>query len=1306
MESSTPLTPSQRFAIAARGNVLVAAGAGTGKTLTLVERCLALIEEGCQLEEILMVTFTEAAAAEMRQRIRLALEAKQAAHPVQEKWAESLAMLDTASISTLHAFCAQLVREDFHQLGIDPSLKVLDESQAALLSRQVMDQIFEQRYQAGSDRTEEFHHLIRTTGHGSDAALRRLALRVHNFVRTLASPEAWLRGQWEGFQDPQPTMWKQWLVRGFPGWARTSLEILRSQPPDNRQALACASVLETAMEALRLSQAELPGLHPEPLLVVAVAVAKIRALDQEKNWPHGTKGRYRDPIKWVLAEAEFLSSLVEPGGSVAPMQQDWTWARRPMIAFLDLVREFGAAFDQAKRELSAVDFADLEQHALRLLRHADTGEATPLAQAWRRRIKHVFVDEYQDINAAQDAILRALSREGAESNRCLVGDVKQSIYRFRLANPSIFRHYEKEWAEGLPHHQRIFLSDNFRSHGALLDFINAFFRELMRPAAGGIAYGPDAELQSAAPRPDQPSFSTERGSSPASQVKARQRGGKSSREKARNASREMGNPLHLSFDDSHEQRLTESERERRVELHLLAPPSDGFDLPAIRADDEDGEEAEELDLPAAEKEARLVALRLRELKEQGYPVWDSDAGQFRPMRWRDVVILLRSPKNNVESYAKEFYRLSVPLHAPRGGFYEELEVMDLLNLIRLLDNPLQDIPLVAVLRSPLAGLTLDELAEIRAAHRQGLYWAALQRFHAAAPSASRNPERCSQHLKRPESRSEAQNAGSSATVEIHEARSTWEKVDEFLKAFHRWRELIRQTSLSQCLEAVLEETHYEALLQAGPRGPERLANLRQFQALARQYDPYQRQGVYRFLNFVAAQQEVQADRDSARVLVEDAVQLLSIHRSKGLEFPIVVLAGLGRTFNVSSLREEILLDEEYGLCPRVSPPDSDFRYPSLPYWLARKRERAELLGEEMRLLYVAMTRARDKLVLAGRAPARLPKSWALPAGKTLTDLEIASERSFLGWIILWLRQQGTILDWSSAGQGRNQLASWRIYPDAQLEHRQPKRGSAPVSNAMQGTINADALRQLRERMEFHYPHSAAAVEPGKTSVSSLRRRIVAERTDEAAPAAFLKPSWFGRPSRGRAELSSTERGTAHHAFLQHAALENMCALEKLGAEAERLVQAGILTASEKQSLDLSALLAFWNSGVGQSIWERRAWVHREMPFTARISAADLAVPHSRWKLAGIRIPQHEFLVVQGVVDLAVLLPEELWIIDFKTDQVTSESCSEKTAAYEPQLSLYAWALERIYRRPVTSCWLHFLSIQQTVPIAASEGRAY
>ncbi|MGA3266548.1 MAG: UvrD-helicase domain-containing protein [Verrucomicrobiota bacterium] len=1278
------LTPAQRQAVAARGNVLVMAGAGTGKTRTLIARCLDCVcRERASLDELLVVTFTEAAALELRERLRQALDQQARVNPDDSHWAAQLALFDAAHIGTLHGFCLKLAREHFYELGLDPQFAVLDAGEARLLAGEMLEEELQRQYAGNDDLAQAVRQLIQVYGGGRDENIRRLVLQIHNYAQTRPDADGWLARQVGEFSVAEPAQWRAWLLNAIGDWRDEWGPIFEGLAPANVKARELAGIL-ARLPAMASHDAPAQRLSRK---LAAGVLEQIVAADA--NWPAKQKTALRKPLEDFFDEARFLVSLAVMNDGKDPLAEDWDWIRGHMTALLRLTRNFAARFAARKGDDGVADFHDLEQFALKLLWDFSADRPTPIAAHWRGKIRFVFVDEYQDINAAQDKIIQALGREAGgrpalpgefrpptmdahrgheppphtppgghplplggegrgegavlapqfhgQANRFLVGDVKQSIYRFRLADPGIFRKYAATWQGATG--QTFPLTENFRSREPLLHLINSVFSLLMREEVGGVDYHAGGELQFGASEP-----SPKPGPAP--------------------------------------------DTAPRVELILGW--SEGPNGTA--ADEEPGAGAAEL--PAAEQEARRLAQRLADLKAARHEIRDRD-GRLRPVEWRDMAVLLRAPAGKADAYAREFERAGVPLVVERGGFYDSAEILDLLSLLQLLDNPLQDIPCLAVLRSPIVGLSLDELAAIRLAAKDVHFWTALNRMA---------------------------DAGRGAPDDLPG------KIGEWLKRYSRWRKLARQSSLSDGLETILAETHYAEWLRTRPRGARRLANVNQLLNLARRFDQFQRQGLFRFLRFIQAQREAGVEPDVAAATDENAVRLMSIHQSKGLEFPVVAVADLAKPFNQQDLRSEIILDERFGLCPRVKPPHTGRRYPSLSHWLAQRHQRRELWGEELRLFYVAVTRARDTLILSASITHKKWETlWAGPPAVAARDILAAN--SHADWLGLWFAAQISGSEAQQLTEGELPHLRWRIVgtpmaksekpefetagemsavgrrcraakgsqsPEAELE----TAGGAGAPASRPGIKPADAAGELpelneatRERLHamlvWKYPFAAATRQPAKSSVTALRRQ--AEESDEEAAPLFPRQR-TPRPGRRAARLSPAEIGAAHHKFLQFVALEKSGSLTTLAQEARRLESEKILSADERAALDLVAVADFWNSATGKKIREHGALVKRELPFTAGFSQAELAEIQGNPPEAGL---ENEFVVVQGVADLAVVLPEEIWLVDFKTDDLSAAELPAKVKSYTRQLKLYASALAGIYARPVTHCWLHFLSLRHS-----------
>jgi ATP-dependent helicase/nuclease subunit A len=1218
------LTPAQRDAIAARGNVLVMAGAGTGKTRTLVERCLdcLLLEQPpASIDEILMVTFTEAAAAEMRKRIRERLEEESLRNGVNNRWQEQLALFETAHFGTLHSFCLQLVRQHFYQLELDPQLSVLAEEEARLLAEETLDNLFQRHYSGTGAIDQAVQRLIQSHGRGWDLPIRSLVLRLHHYSQTLPNPTAWLDCQSALFDNPEPMTWRGWWQEALARFPEQWLAALGSLSSSNVIAAQCEAAIRNIS----------PGASPAVLADVFVRIAAA-----QENCPPKKRKLSLRPLELFLNEAAFLGSFIGRPGRADPLTEDWSWVRHEMSTLVELAREFSQAFCEAKRELAMVDFHDLEQYALRLLWDHTADQPTSIARHWRDRLRFIFVDEYQDINAAQDQIIKALAREGSQSNRFLVGDVKQSIYRFRLANPYIFQNYAHQWRRGaqgtvLP------LADNFRSREPLLQFVNSLFGLLITQDSVGINYAAEGALQFGA-----------------------------AADRAVLSAQALGEPA--------------------VESHFLL--KSGADSP----EDENEESealAEVIDLQEADKEARLVAMRLREVHAEKHPVWDLQMKSFRPVDWKDMAILLRSPAKKAESYAKEFARLNLPLQVARTSFYRSIEVSDLLSLLQLFDNPLQDLPLLAVLHSPLVGLSATELAEIRLVAPKARFWTTLNRWHRSCkPAPKRRAANETPDLF-------AGNDAEAATPETHS------KVGSFLARFARWRRLARQAPLSACLETVLSETHYTSWLLTQPRGTQRQANVQRLVTLAQEFDRYQRQGLFRFLKLTEARQIAESEPEVAASTSENAVRLMSIHQSKGLEFPVVVVADLGKPFNLIDLHADIILDEQYRLCPQIKPPETGKRYPSISYWLARRRQLRELLGEELRLLYVATTRARDTLILSGaissKKLASLRQNQVQPSTATLL-----AARSYIDWFGLWFSLNVRAENKDELA-GKTSLIRWFIHDQSKLA--EPLKAAALPESLGLGEIDfqSENWQRVQRRLTWQYPFSAATQQPAKTSVSALRRQAEVDNSQEAA--AFwrgpgrrppLAKQVTGLSSAEGRELTSLDIGNAHHEFLQQLSLTRVSTAAELAQEAKRLESEARLAPEHAAVLDFESLAHFWNSELGRRVRTSSEFIQRELAFTARFTAGELTAIVG----LGSEAPEVEsdFVLVQGVVDLAVIAPKVIWLIDFKTDELTLAELADKVKAYGPQLKLYSKALSKIYLRPVSESWLYFLSLRKAVAV--------
>ena len=1160
---TSPLTTQQENAVQASRNCLLIAGAGTGKTRVLVERCLnAIRHRPVSVESVFVVTFTDAAATEMKKRLRLALEEVVKAEPDNPYLAEQLALLDTAHIGTLHSFCRKLLREHFFELNLDPSASILAPEKVHALQRRALDLVLQRHYDLKSDISLLIQTAVSGEGKNNDATVRERLLLIHQYTQALPHPERWLQTQIGELRKTDGSLWRKCYEEALLEWRNHWV----NDPP-----LVNDGVFSPVITLLHGIQNPLSQLKIGPLL--EEILAEKAKLDKKQI----------AKVETFFDEAGFFRTLAGNDGKPDPLQQDLEWSQPYLIAWLQLAREFADEFSALKRQAAVLDFNDLEQLSLRLLWDAQLNQPTPTALRWRKRLNLVLVDEYQDINAVQDKIISALAGENETSNRFLVGDVKQSIYRFRLADPSIFQNYEKWWRNE-PFSQCLFLQENFRSHEAILQFVNSAFSLLMQPRFGGLTYGEDSCLR----------FGNREGRS------------------------------HLTRDH---------DPSPRVELHILksGKDTDSEDAPSVEA------------LPALTREARHLASRFLEMMDQKLPIWDG--GRTRPVQWSDMVVLFRAPREKIEGYAREFSHLGVPVHAARTGFYESTEVNDVLNLLRVLDNPEQDLPLLALLRSPFGGFSADDLAEIRMADRDTCLWKAFLQFQQAPSSA---------------------NASSRA--------------DRLLQSLARWRKLLRRCTVGETLESITEETFFLEWLLS--KSMQQRANVEKLIAVAREFDPDQRDGLLQFLLYVDSQVDAGDESEPAVVGVNDAVRFLSIHQSKGLEFPVVAVADLGKPFNLGDLRNKIILDAFYGLTSPVISPGSSGTYPSLPYWLAQKRQRLQLLGEEIRLLYVAFTRATERLILSGTSTVKsIEGKW--PSMISPGSVDVGRARSALDWIGAWAVNFLGQSEWTEKGE--KDFLQWDVYSEQSANARE----SLALASKRETTNSIPTISLDLDAMRWKYPQLESIAIAAKTSVSKLSERLLAGLNEDKDVEA--QQLWqFREPLSEFADARLL--GNAHHRFLEIASLAEELDSDYLRAQAATLCKSGMLTDEEVIALDFEAMAEFWRAPAGQMILRHPKEIHRELPFAFRFSASDLPGAAKPQDLAD------EFVIIQGAVDLAVILPSEIWVLDFKTDSLQLSEIVERVNLYRPQMELYSKALASIYRRPVTRAWLHFLMAGHTAEI--------
>ncbi|MDD4238320.1 MAG: UvrD-helicase domain-containing protein, partial [Desulfotomaculaceae bacterium] len=1183
-------TKEQRDAVTSRGgNLLVAAAAGAGKTSVLVERIIRRITDPVSpvdVDRLLVVTFTNAAASEMRDRISRALTGALNRYPGSKYLQRQVALLGRAAISTMHSFCLDLLRQYFYRIDLDPAFRVADATEAVLIQTEALEELFESRYADGENLL--FTGLVDSYGgRRDDTLLQELVLQAYAFARSTPDPAGWLAKLPDNFNIPRDANPGQDYFDQLP-WA----EILKIAV-----AIELAGSRADLEQALRLARR--PG-GPQPYLAnlvddLSMVAGLTKACAAGSSWSELYQGFQQAAFRKLatcrkeLADEDLVEQVKKLRDGVkkkiSTLQREY-FSRTPAELCADLatvaplvgeiaalVKDFGETYRQAKATRGVVDFNDLEHYCMQVL--SEPGEQGPVpsqaAIELRRRFEEILVDEYQDINDVQETILRLVSRQGEmEPNLFMVGDVKQSIYRFRLAEPGLFLDKYRSYpvlAGGAE--RRIDLSRNFRSRRGIVDAVNFVFRQLMTPGVGEMAYDADAELIFGANYPESNSSSSD---------------GKAC---------DMSD---FSKADSPENVAVKCEPCEFVELHLIE--SVGFsgslstDPAAAGGDQTAGDNGQEHELEeekdALQQEAGLVADRILELVhgtpggEPGMLVYDRDSGAYRPLAYRDVVVLLRATSGSANTFVEEFRLKGVPVYAELAtGYFEATEVETLLSLLHIIDNPRQDVFLAGVLRSPMVGLRAADLAKVRLAARRGDFYDAV----------------------------------------VAAALAGWgelsERLVEFLESLERWRTQARQGTLADLIWSVYRDTGYYDFVGGLPGGSQRQANLRALQHRARQYEATTFRGLFLFLRFIERIREGGRDLGAARALSEkeNVVRIMSIHKSKGLEFPVVFLAGLNRKFNFRDLNKDLLFHKDLGLGPQLVDAVARVTYPTAAKLALKHRLKMEALAEEMRILYVAMTRAREKLVLVGstRNLAQSARKWCGPAGAegwSLPDGYLGGVRSALEWLATALarHRDGAELRKLGLSEDSSQLevagdrSRWKIRLAVHSEPATAEKTIEPEWLArvsrMEPLEPGPLAGVIKARLEWTYPAAGLLGRAAKATVTEIKRRFELAEDGEDALQRDFRPPIGGRPLFMQEErgLSAAEAGTALHLALQHLDLKGALDTAAIRQFIEKMVEREILTAEQAAAIPAAKIANFFAGHLGARLLAGRE-VLRELPFT-------------------------------------------------------------------------------------------------------------
>ncbi|MCE4050402.1 helicase-exonuclease AddAB subunit AddA [Bacillus sp. Au-Bac7] len=1226
-------TDDQWKAISLSGNdILVAAAAGSGKTAVLVERMIRKIvsDNPINVDELLVVTFTNASAAEMKHRIGDVLEKEINANPKSQHLKKQLVLLNKAHISTIHSFCLEVIRKYYYMIDLDPGFRIADETEAQLMRDECVEDLFEEEY--GQSENSAFFDLVDAfTNDRSDDALQKIIQEVYDFSRANPSPSAYLESL-ANMYDIEETA----AIEDLP-FAKELLADIGLQLDGVRQ------LLEYGLELTKRPFGPAPragnfvdDLHLLDIIQKAkddswktmydamqtLKFSRAKACKGDEYDPALIEEaqKVRDRAKKILQElqSELFGRL--PEGFIKDMRE----MKVHVETLTRLVASFSDRFQRMKSEKGLVDFADLEHYCLEILREPEAKELVPSVAAvqYRKQFKEVLIDEYQDVNMVQESILQLVTADSETAgNLFMVGDVKQSIYRFRLAEPNLFLSKYNRYQADENTGYKIDLARNFRSRKEVLDGTNYLFKQIMGVKVGEIEYDKDAELAKGAAYPEDAAF-----------------------------------PIELALVNQNSAATTEE------------------------GDGETGEfDAQEME--QSQLEARVIAQKIRELFDHKQEVYDAKTKSYRPAKYKDMVILLRS-MTWAPAIMEELKQFNIPTYANlTTGYFESTEVNIMMSLLKVIDNPYQDIPLAAVLRSPIVGLTEEDLSRIRIEKKQGAFYDAVKAY-----------------------------------MSVNKNDALQEMLAPFFELLNEWRTEARRGALSDLIWRLYRDTHFYDFVGGLPGGNQRQANLRALFDRARQYEATSFRGLFRFLRFIERMRDRGNDLGAARALTEqeDVVRIMTIHSSKGLEFPFVFLAGIGREFNTMDLRKPFLLDKDLGFATKYIHAQKRISYPSLAQIAFTKKKRMELLAEEMRVLYVALTRAKEKLVLIGSVKdiEKSKQKWAQAAGHSnwlLNEFDRASARSYLDWIgpalVRHKDASGIHLEtWMEKGEVSVHPSAWeiRILQKEDIlkltvdDLEEQESWLEKVTSGKVMDISSEYKEQIQKTLAWKYLYPHGTIYRSKQSVSELKRQ--SERLDEQSGTEIQprrKTIWNRPKFMQEKKLSPAEKGTAMHMVMQHIRLDEAITEDSIRQLVDEMQTKELLTPEQAEAIEAGQIVSFFQSELGERMRNAKKLV-REIPFNIAYPSSSV---YKDWQ------GENEPILVQGIIDVYFEDEKGTVLLDYKTDSILDrfkggymEAKPVLEARYRVQIDLYADSLEKILKKKIDEKYLFFFDGANILPM--------
>lgn len=1248
-------------------NILVSAAAGSGKTAVLVERIVKIITDKnhpVDIDHLLIVTFTNAAAAEMRERIGNAIEKALDEQPGNEHLLRQLTLIHNAQITTIDSFCLYVVRNHFHEIDLEPNFRIGDEGELKLLREDVLGRVLEQNYEEPSEAFSDF-----VEGYASgrtDAALNEMILQLYEFSRSYPWPEKWLDSfvgayRIETREELDRAEWLApltenicFVLKDCEQLLKQALAITQQDDGPDMYEKAVQSDLEKYEGLSRLTSfCELSGALSD---IKYDRLASSRGFEGDPDKLELVKSlreQAKDVVKKLCRQYFFCSPemMIEQLERTEPMLEE----------VVRLTKQFADEFAAAKRRKNLVDFHDVEHFALQILVDEETEKAKKTAEEFRDTFEEIMIDEYQDSNEVQETLLRSISREErGENNIFMVGDVKQSIYRFRLARPELFMKKYDSYSLEESTTQRIDLHKNFRSREEVLTCTNDIFYKIMARSLGNVEYDAEAALYPGASYPVSADFIPE-----------------------------------ILLADSNDELLEDAELTDKKTL-----------------------------------EAKIVAEEIKHLMKT-QPVTDKAAGELRAARYSDIVILLRSLSGWADSLVEVLNGNGIPAHTVSStGYFSTVEVQTVLSMLRLLDNPRQDIPMAAVLRSPMAGLTDEELAVLRLEDGSVPFHEAVLELAEGLYEEDGQKEISDSEADSEADQKQGRNADGKKEDDIE--TTAHRKLLKFYKKYRQLRQLVPDTPIHELIEIILRETGYGHYVAAMPAGSRRTANLNMLLEKAAAYEKTSYKGLFHFVRYIDELQKYDVDFGEADMVGEneDVVRIMSIHKSKGLEFPIVIVSGMGKNFNKQDTRSKMVLHPELGIGLDYMDGKKRIKSPTIAKKAIAKQIDLENLGEELRVLYVALTRAKEKLILTGtlkdaaeklefyRQQANLSKA----ADRPLSYLTREGASGYLDWIL------PAVLSYGDKYPVRIVEAAELVLDEVENQLEQNENLTERIGEIK--AADPQLVGQLKQRFSQRYPYQTDILRKNKYSVSELKHRAMRERfeaeQEETVPAFLEEPVTPTIPLFIQRE-ESVEQETPNRGALRGTAVHRVMECYDFASEKSVHEQMEAMEKEEKITADMRALVKeqivadFVSSETGRrmALAQRGGALYREKPFVMGFTEEELEnygfgvgsntdsceniyekTDSDQEKEEQKKVRHEEDLtLIQGIIDVFWIEKDGIVLLDYKTDRV--QQAKELIDRYTTQLKLYADALERVFaarKLKVKEILIYSFSLEQLITL--------